>query len=221
MICLGCRSHFAETSLPLSPVSRTIAFALICGILTISLGVAANAGYGATLDLEILRLFALDTAKPTLSVDVAKWISRAGTVVPRTILVVIVASILMMQRRPRAALVMIVVPALTGTTTSWLKDVFDRVRPALGPRIDPIGNAAFPSGHASNAMAIALLMALLLPVAPRPHWIAIALLFAAVMGWSRLALGVHWPSDVVGGCLWGATFALTGYILVRRLEGAN
>jgi undecaprenyl-diphosphatase len=64
---------------------------------------------------------------------------------------------------------------------------------------------SFPSGHASRAFAMATLIAL----GTRPRVGAAAFVFAALVGLSRIYLGLHWPSDVLAGAVLGVTLALT------------
>ncbi|SCE89003.1 undecaprenyl-diphosphatase [Micromonospora coriariae] len=101
-----------------------------------------------------------------------------------------------------------------------LKLLVGRDRPDL---LDPVARAAgyaFPSGHALNAtLAAGVLLVVVLPYAGRWRvalWVT-AVLVAALTGLSRVALGVHWASDVLGGWLLGAavvaatTAAFTGW----------
>ena len=67
-------------------------------------------------------------------------------------------------------------------------------------------------------MATLLLAALLIAQTRRGLWITTAIAAAATIGASRILLGVHWPSDVVGGWLWGAGIALIGLTVAQRLE---
>jgi undecaprenyl-diphosphatase len=101
-----------------------------------------------------------------------------------------------------------------------LKLIFDRARPDPAGHLVAVHTMAFPSGHSANAMALGLAMALLLPEPGRPRGPAIAagLLFALIVGLSRPVLGVHWPSDVVGGWAIGALWTL---LLVRLAAGTS
>jgi membrane-associated phospholipid phosphatase len=72
-----------------------------------------------------------------------------------------------------------------------------------------LGDAAFPSGHATAAMALALAALIIAPHAYRPLVAAVGGLVALAVSGSLLVLSWHWPSDVVGGYL-----LATGWCLV-------
>ena len=74
---------------------------------------------------------------------------------------------------------------------------------------------SFPSGHAATSFAGATLLALALP---RLAWPLLVL--AAAIGWSRVYVGVHWPSDVLAGALLGAALAF-GVRALPRLRAAR
>jgi undecaprenyl-diphosphatase len=71
-----------------------------------------------------------------------------------------------------------------------------------------------PSLHAANAFAFALLIALQWPAFGIP-----SLALAFLIGISRIYVGVHWPSDVVAGALWGSAVSLL--IWWARLRGVD
>jgi undecaprenyl-diphosphatase len=85
-----------------------------------------------------------------------------------------------------------------------LKILFARGRPHLFEKIAMPDDYSFPSGHAMSALgiygAMAAVVIALHPAARRPV-IAIAAVLIALIGLSRIYLGVHWPSDVLGGYL--------------------
>ncbi|MFD9367761.1 phosphatase PAP2 family protein [Streptomyces sp. NPDC060020] len=100
------------------------------------------------------------------------------------------------------------VTATAGALLGFLtKNAVERARPHLP---DPVAHApgfSFPSGHAMTAMvSCAVLLLVLLPLVPpawRPLPWALAVTSVLGVGYTRVALGVHWVSDVVGGWLLG------------------
>ena len=89
-----------------------------------------------------------------------------------------------------------------------LKLLFERDRPDADPVVE-LSHYAFPSGHTTTATAIATALAIIAwPTRWRWPVIAAAVLFSSTMAWSRVYLGVHWPSDVVAGLAVGLSVAL-------------
>lgn len=97
-----------------------------------------------------------------------------------------------------------------------VRPLVGRPRPEFGPAVMEISGFAFPSGHATQAVAVYGVLAFLISKQLRswPRAVAIwtvATLLALLIGFSRLYLGVNWISDVLGG------FALGGLWLVAVL----
>lgn len=87
-----------------------------------------------------------------------------------------------------------------------LKPLVDRTRPyyvlEYTPLIPPVGDPSFPSGHTSASFAAATAIYCI-----NKKWGIAAYLLAAVMGFSRLYLGVHFPTDVLFGAVVGMVAA--------------
>ncbi len=124
------------------------------------------------------------------------------------------------SRFTKHALALVAGVAVSGLLVNVVKPVVDRPRPAeaLGTdRVvvpDPPGtpiDRSFPSGHAQTSMATAVYLSFLYPVAA-PAFVGLALAVCL----SRIALGVHYPSDVAAGALAGALFAAAAFLVNRR-----
>ncbi|MFC9909831.1 phosphatase PAP2 family protein [Streptomyces sp. NPDC059862] len=105
---------------------------------------------------------------------------------------------------------LVVTVALSTATQQFLKAAVDRPRPVWSDPVDSAHYAAFPSGHAMTAtVVLGLLLWLLHRHGADRTLRRTALVVAAVsvlgVGLTRVWLGVHWTSDVVGGWLLGAT----------------
>jgi undecaprenyl-diphosphatase len=108
--------------------------------------------------------------------------------------------------------------ALADLSASGLKQATDRRRPeetlhGIDVLVTTPSTPAFPSGHASTSFAAAVVLSVAAPaLAP-----AIVVL-AALVGFSRLYVGVHFPLDVLAGAVLGAAVATTLLLLARSLR---
>ena len=134
---------------------------------------------------------------------------------PATIAAVV---LLATRRRWKASIVIGVGMTLPLLLTSVLKSGIGRIRPPTADLLGPINSGfAFPSGHTLNSSVFFGLLALVLIPAIRPGWARVAALLSAIglafgVGWSRVYLGYHWLTDVVGG--WSIAFIIIGAALV-------
>lgn len=200
----------------LFPGLALMAAALLIGLAVVWFGI------GEPVEADALRAMALREGRsPDWLISLFQWVTWGGDASQRSIVMIAAGGWLLWKQRVRAALVMVIFPSVAGATSSILKQLYARARPDVVPHLDTFGNLSFPSGHATNAMAILLLAALLLPSRHRTLWIILAIAGGVTVGLSRNLLGVHWPSDVVAGWLWGAGFALTGYATAKRLGDAK
>lgn len=110
------------------------------------------------------------------------------------------------------------------TSVHFFKNVFHRLRPSHEPSLEGLlhfvhnyhgGLYGFISSHASNTFALATFLSLLF----RKKWFSWTIfVWAGIVSYSRIYLGVHYPGDVVCGALWGVLLAIIFFALYRRLE---
>ena len=174
-----------------------------------------------TFDDPLLRLL----YRTTHFENAALWrgISWLGSGLTLTPLVAASALVLAWQNRTRSALALAFGWAATSLTVEWLKWLLDRGRPPVTPWVLARGDS-FPSGHAALSVYVFLYFAWSFlgsgggqGLPRRSLHTAMLILLAAVpvaVGLSRVALGVHWPSDVAAGWAVGLFF----FVLVRTLQ---
>jgi undecaprenyl-diphosphatase len=125
----------------------------------------------------------------------------------------------LLSGRMRLAIVVVAVLLVTVLFTDTVKDYVARSRPP-----DPLvltSGYSFPSGHTLNGTATYGLVALVvwrarLALALRRAAVVAGVAIAALIGLSRIALGAHWPTDVLAGWLAGATLVAIAATLVSR-----
>ncbi|MEM8839458.1 MAG: phosphatase PAP2 family protein [Pseudomonadota bacterium] len=112
---------------------------------------------------------------------------------------------------------------ISGIAVNLLKRAIGRARPKLMEDVgvygfDPFAFtssfASFPSGHSTTIGAVAVFAAVIFP-----RWIWTIIAIALIVGWSRVVVGAHYPSDIVAGLAFGALFAwgTLSFFAARRL----
>lgn len=153
-------------------------------------------------------------SEPAWTIRLAQTLSWIGLFIPSLLLALAVAAWLWrVGARTPAALV--VAASLLQGINPPMKAAIGRARPTdeFATLIEHASGLGFPSGHAFGAMLLFPVIAVALGLVIRPGWPlrlaqALLVLLAFGIGWSRVRLGAHWPSDVLGGWLWGAGIAL-------------
>ena len=154
--------------------------------------------------------------------EVALALTRLGDA-PVLIAIMFLAALVAAFWRKSARLALLIVAVvLTGRLLiSAQKYGIARIRPSDHEHLDLVTNPSFPSGHAGNSMSVYLTIALVLSSGTR--WAhsaaAAAVTLSVLIGISRNVLGVHWPSDVVGGWAFGLLWVLVALPLAERTLG--
>jgi len=104
------------------------------------------------------------------------------------------------------------------------KNVFLRLRPSNNPELQDVihlvnnyhgGKYGFISSHAANTFGLAVIMSLFF----RDRWFVISILvWAAIVSYSRIYLGVHYPLDVLCGAIWGSLMAGGVYFFYKKFN---
>ncbi|MFJ9454200.1 phosphatase PAP2 family protein [Kitasatospora sp. NPDC101447] len=146
---------------------------------------------------------------------VALVLDFLGEPVGSTLLVVAVVIGCLLGRRPRGAVLVVAGVGLTVGTATVLKHV-------VGRTIHGDGNLSYPSGHTAFFTALALAVALAAPRHRGPLVLGGAAVAAgAAMGWAQVALGAHYPTDVLGGwCTALVVVPVTAWLVDRTADRA-
>ena len=139
------------------------------------------------------------------------------------LVVVSVAGFLVLQTRYRTAVVVLATAASGELANFAMKRVFLRPRPDIVPHLREVSSTSFPSGHAMESAIIYLTLgAMLMRLAQRRvtkiYCIGMAVILTLLVGVSRVYLGVHYPSDVVAGWMFGFFWASLCWIVAKRFE---
>jgi membrane-associated phospholipid phosphatase len=140
--------------------------------------------------------------------------------------IIVTPAVLWVWRRGhvRLAIFLVVTALVGGLIDTVVKEAVDRARPSLEDPVATAHGKSFPSGHAmSSTFVYGALLLVFLPVIGRryrPVVIGGVVLLVVAIGFSRLALGVHYITDVLGGFVLGLAWlaASTAAFSIWRVE---
>jgi undecaprenyl-diphosphatase len=150
-------------------------------------------------------------------------LSALGSVAVATLVVIVTCGFLLLVRRPRQAALVIFCALGTALAVELLKAFVGRERPSVVVAIDLAHGLSFPSGHTMIASALYPTIGLLLASSLKHYRLkafvfATAALLALLIGFTRMYLGVHYPTDVAAGWLLGLAWALTCGLIASWLQ---
>lgn len=176
----------------------------------------------AVVDEPVLRA-ALALRTPGLSSAVTAF-TDLGSTLWMTAIVVVLASLLAWRRGSADAVVLTAVTAIGSVTMTVVgKAVVGRARPPFTDAVPPFESSmSFPSGHSLNSLALIGVLTYLAWLTLRRWWTRVVVgvlagLFVVSMGLSRVYLGHHWFTDVLGAWLLALAW-LTVVVTAHRLH---
>lgn len=186
-------------------------------------------GDTTTLDTTILRALrkADDPSRPIGPAWLQGVVLDLTALGGPTVLWLVVLSVvgfLLLQARYHTAVVVMATAASGDVLNFVLKNLFLRPRPDVVPHLrDVSGTTSFPSGHAMESAIIYLTLgAILMQLAERRltkiYCIGMAVFLTLLVGISRVYLGVHYPTDVAAGWMFGFFWASFCWIVAKRFE---
>ncbi len=191
---------------------------------------AAEVGEGETRAFDTFLLLSLRSAVDPADPIGPRWFEEmmrdftalGGTGVLVTVTVAAIGYLVLTRKRHAA--ITVAVAIVTALLLSHaLKWGFARPRPELVPHGQVVYSQSFPSGHAMLSAVVYLTLGALLARTQadsrvRVYFLAVAGLLTAIIGVSRVYLGVHWPTDVLAGWVGGAGWALLCWLVMLWLQ---
>ena len=215
-------------------LGAVIALAVVAILLLAFAKLASEVGEGETRGFDTAIMLGLrtpgDTALPIgpawLSGVLLDFTALGGTAV-LALVTLVTATYLLVARKAGVALFLLFAVAGGSLLNLLMKSGFDRARPDLVAHLVKAQSSSFPSGHAMNSAIVYLTLGTLLARAVpqralKSYVIGVAVLLTLIVGCSRVYLGVHWPTDVIGGWAIGASWAILCWLAelgLRRRYG--
>jgi undecaprenyl-diphosphatase len=158
---------------------------------------------------------------PKFLLEGVRDITALGGVLLRNLFAIgaLVALLFLRLRREAVLLALTVVGAWL--VEGVIKSLVGRPRPELVPHLTEAGGGSFPSGHAFNSAVVYIALALAFATLSARQSVRLTIIGCAVavsllVAWSRVWLGVHFPTDVIAGWLGGAGWAFLAAALLQR-----
>ena len=196
---------------------------LIMSCVLVVIGFAVESGATLPFDRAVL-LWLRDPANlampigPHWLLDVTRDLTSLGSTTETLLIMIVVAAGAGLRRRWREMLFILAAVGAGSALVNVVKLVLRRVRPDVVPHLTAEVTFSFPSSHAAVSIvtygALAILVARGMPHL-RGFTLAVAGLLALAIGATRLYLGVHYPTDVLAGWLFGATWLLICWKIFR------
>lgn len=210
-----------------------LAASVVFVMLLVFAALAREVSTGVTQSFDDSILLALrdpvDLARPIGPAWIESSVLDLTALGSSTILWTIVAAVtgfFLLQTRYRTGLVVLVAAGSGELLSALLKRVFNRPRPTVVPHLRAVYSTSFPSGHAMESTIVYLTLAVILIRASsdrstKIYILLVAALLSILAGISRVYVGVHYPTDVIGGWIAGLLWAFVCWLAARQFEGTT
>jgi undecaprenyl-diphosphatase len=190
----------------------------ITALLALVLLLGLVGGFDNAIDVAAIRTLAVWRHDSPAITRGMIALTQVGSVYTTLGLAVVAALLLWFRGDRTNALLLFGVVVAERLTGDSMKLLYDRPRPTFDLHPVATSSSSFPSGHSANSMTAFVVIALFaVPERYRRLALTLAIGLASLVGLTRPFLGVHWPSDVVGGWAVAGIFILAARELAMRL----
>lgn len=211
-----------------STQAAALVLAAVAAAIFLAIAGAVVSGWSQGFDESVLVAFreAGDPGNPLGPAEVeemARDVTGLGSTAVVGFAALAAIGLFLMQRKRHLAAYVALAVAGGALLSTLLKAGFDRPRPDLVVHGQAVFTSSFPSGHSMLSAVTFLTLGAVLAAAQsgratRIYTLGLAAFVTVAVGVSRVYLGVHWPTDVLGGWAAGAAWALLCWVLERRLR---
>lgn len=146
----------------------------------------------------------------------APMLTKLGGFKGVTLMTTLLSLWLLWQQRWRSLIYLLTTTIGSGLINRIAKGLLHRVRPSLWESLSPESDFAFPSGHATASMTFVAAL-VILTWGTRWSWLVFlgGSSFVVAIAWTRLYLGVHFPSDILAGWFVSIAWAIAISLVIR------
>jgi undecaprenyl-diphosphatase len=211
-----------------------VAFVLTIAALLFAFGfIAQEVAGGKTSALDRQIMLALRTSSnpsvpigPAWLPEAARDLTSLGSILVLLIITSVVAGYLFLAGKSHVAWLMLFAVVGGIALSNLLKFAFGRARPDVVPSLARVFTTSFPSGHATLSAITYLTIGVVLARSQPSltislYFMSLAAFLTVLIGISRVYLGVHYPTDVVGGWCIGAAWAMGCGAIMTRMQSVG
>lgn len=201
-----------------------------CVLLLVFLMLASEVMEGDTLAMDTRIVRALRSADdpsrpigPAWMTGVLEDLTALGGPTVTWLVILSVTGYLLLEAKYRDALVVFITSASGDLVNHAIKNVFSRARPTVVPHLRDAFASSFPSGHSMESAIVyltlaAVVMRIVKGRITKAYCLGLAILITFLVGVSRVFLGVHYPTDVIGGWIIGLFWASLCWLVAQHYE---
>jgi undecaprenyl-diphosphatase len=201
-----------------------------CVLVLVFLMLASEVMEGDTLAMDTKIVRALRSADdpsrpigPLWMAGVLEDLTALGGPTVTWLVIVSITGYLLLEAKYRDAFVVFVTAASGDLVNHAIKGVFSRARPTVVPHLRDAFSSSFPSGHSMESAIVyltlaAMVMRIVKGRITKAYCFGLALLITFLVGVSRVFLGVHYPTDVIGGWIIGLFWASLCWLIAQRYD---